>query len=245
MMRNEDGTVRKARVIQLNAVASNSIMHVLLNDPCFDFDIALVQDPWWGPVGQTPLVHSIDMHPYYTVTSPQWHCFVPTNPQNKNGPGVAIYTRKGRPWLKAEVSANPLPSHSLLALDFTIYGFKTRIINVYLHGSSARKGLTELTDHPLDQAVPTIIAGDFNLHHELWSHTDYNIPSASKDAQTLADWILEYKLEIMNKHNVITRLGKTGQHSSIIDLTIVNHSGKTGGEIKEGGTQITRKHHYE
>ncbi|KAG9077852.1 hypothetical protein FRC06_008669, partial [Ceratobasidium sp. 370] len=79
-------------------------------------------------------------------------------------------------------------------------------------GTHAKEGLHELVDQPADPTIPAIYVGDFNLHHDLWSQEGY-VNSASHDANDI---------EIMNRHNIITRRGCTGQRDSIIDLMMVN-----------------------
>ncbi|KAG8726467.1 hypothetical protein FRC10_007102, partial [Ceratobasidium sp. 414] len=201
-------------------------MHAILTNPLIIdlYEILMFQDPWWGPVGQTPSVHEVDLRPFHTASSPFWLCFVPNAPQSKAGPGVVTYVKRGVSWLKAEISSSPLPTHSMLALDMKIFGYKTRITNVYLHGATAKEGIDDITNQPFDLLTPTIVAGDFNLHHELWSPADYDIPSTSTDAQTIADWIESHDINLENRNEAITRPGKTRQRDSVIDLTLTNRA---------------------
>ncbi|KAG9088664.1 hypothetical protein FRC06_001931, partial [Ceratobasidium sp. 370] len=178
--------------------------------------------PFWKPIGYSPSTDPSEPRPHHTVSNPAWSCFVPVSPNSSPGPGVAVYYRKGRGWLDANISTSYAPSTSLMAMDFSIYGFRLRLVNIYLHGPSAKEGLSQLIDTPADPTIPTIFVGDFNLHHELWSPEDYTITHASSEAQDLAEWILANDLEIMNRQNVITRRGHRGQRDSVIDLTIVN-----------------------
>ncbi|KAG8733884.1 hypothetical protein FRC10_012103 [Ceratobasidium sp. 414] len=164
------------------------------------------------------------LRPFHTVSSPFWTCFVPNAPQSKAGPGVVTDVKRGVSWLKAEIASSPLPTHSMLALDMRIFGYKTCITNIYLHGTTATEGIDDITNQPFDLITPTIIAGNFNLHHELWSPADYDIPSASVNAQTLADWIESHDINLENISKVITCPGKTRQRDLIINLTLTNHA---------------------
>ncbi|QRV95516.1 Reverse transcriptase from mobile element jockey protein [Ceratobasidium sp. AG-Ba] len=139
-----------------------------------------------------------------------------------SGPSVVTYVRKGLRWL--DYSFSPLYPRSLhlLALDFSIYGNRVLITNIYFHGTSAKEGLATLIDNPPELDAPCVVAGDFNLHHELWSMEDCTQISTSGPASDLAEWILTNNFSIMNSVGMPTRLGRGRQRDSVIDLTLVN-----------------------
>jgi hypothetical protein len=190
---------RSARVLQLNVARCNTRVHSLLN-ACKEFDICILQDPWWGPIGHERSTTSATSRIFGTVSAPEWYCFFPPYSNSANGPGVAVY----------------------LALDLSVYGFKCSLVNLYFHGSTARAGLGELLDHPADLSRPVIYAGDFNLHHQLWALPGARSLSQAGPAADLAEWITSNNMTIMNRPGLPTRHGQTGQQDSVIDLTIAN-----------------------
>ncbi|KAG5223534.1 reverse transcriptase from mobile element jockey protein [Salix suchowensis] len=74
---------------------------------------------------------------------------------------------------------------------------------------------------PLSPGVPTVVAGDFNLHHSAWS-----IPPSTnqQSAEDLLEWAANNLFFLANPRGVRTRLGVDGQHDSIIDLVFINRA---------------------
>ncbi|KAF8702312.1 Reverse transcriptase (RNA-dependent DNA polymerase), partial [Rhizoctonia solani] len=122
---------------------------------------------------------------------------------------------------------------NLISIDLIFYDLRFTITNIYLHGSTANKTLNALVNTPADPCEAQIYCGDFNLHHPLWSLDGAPAPSIAANADTLAEWILANKLEVINSPNTPTRRGRRGQRDSIIDLTITNNTVSQGNLILE------------
>ncbi|KAI6135891.1 Endonuclease/exonuclease/phosphatase [Pisolithus thermaeus] len=73
--------------------------------------------------------------------------------------------------------------------------------------------------------LPVVISGDWNLHHPLWSTTDYS-PSAK--AEALVDWMFENGFVILNDKGSPTYFSHDGMSLSTLDLTFANHAAITG-----------------
>jgi hypothetical protein len=196
---------KSCRVLQLNVAWSNALMHAILKD-CTDFDICLFQDPCWEKIG---VERSFSFPPsdiLGTITCPAWECFLPPLLSGSSSPDMAIYVRKGKNWLSATLSTLVPSCASILTLDFSIYSFKVCIVCIYHRGSSPPADLRSLLDY-LVHPSPIIYAGDFNLHHELWSLP--NCPSASESglAAEVAEWVLLNGISIASNPDTPTHLG--------------------------------------
>ncbi|KAG9126385.1 hypothetical protein FRC07_003632 [Ceratobasidium sp. 392] len=179
-------------------------------------------DPWWGQTGVERSVVSSHSSIYGTVNSQQWVCLTPaTNPPSR-APGAVIYYRKGLSWLNGIVNPDFLTSPDVIAVDFYAYGFRFQLVNIYLHGTSKQTAARSLIEVPVDLTIPVIYAGDFNLHHAKWSLPDSSHSSQTGAASDLAEWIDSNDMTLLNHAGVATRIGRTGQQDSVLDLTLAN-----------------------
>ncbi|KAG8731281.1 hypothetical protein FRC12_019806 [Ceratobasidium sp. 428] len=185
-------------------------MHGILNDSS-DFEVCLFQDPWWGKIGVERSTSFPPPEILGTVSHRSWDCFVPPS----NSPDVAVYIKKGLPWLSAALSTVVPSNPSVLALDVSIHGFQVCLVCVYHRPGSPAGPLRALLDFPVHPS-PIIYAGDFNLHHELWSLPNLlHIPHHAL-ASDLAEWILSNNITVANTPSIPTRLGHGGQQDSPI-----------------------------
>ena len=77
-------------------------------------------------------------------------------------------------------------------------------------------------DTPHISPHPTLLTGDFNLHHPLWSRDDRE---AQQDQLTenIVDWITLQGLTLLNPKGEITHLAQCDrERPSIIDLSFTN-----------------------
>jgi Reverse transcriptase (RNA-dependent DNA polymerase)/Endonuclease-reverse transcriptase len=71
-------------------------------------------------------------------------------------------------------------------------------------------------------AHPTIITGDFNLHHPSWSN-DNRALEQDQLSNTIADWMAHNSYSILNRRGEITHLARhAGEQPSTIDLSFAN-----------------------
>ena len=69
---------------------------------------------------------------------------------------------------------------------------------------------------------PTIITGDFNLHHPSWACDDRALDQTQL-ATTIADWLAHQNFTLCNTRGEITHLARhAGERPSVIDLSFTN-----------------------
>ncbi|KAJ1299691.1 hypothetical protein OPQ81_005381 [Rhizoctonia solani] len=214
---------RLIHVLSLNVAGANARQHILLSHIQYSwFSVIMVQDPWWGRIGYDKSVNPNDVDIYGTVNSPNWICFIPPGNHGSIGPGVVTYVRRNISDMSAQFS-DIYPFHKdTLAIDLYVKRSRTTLVNSYLHGDRFSDALNHLISNPIDQSGPVIWSGDFNLHHPMWQLATSPPIHPNQDARSLADWIEENDLTIMNNTNTPTRIGRKNQKDSIIDLTLFN-----------------------
>ncbi|KAL1738445.1 Endonuclease/exonuclease/phosphatase [Schizophyllum fasciatum] len=218
-----DMILRPLRVLQLNVARSNVRMHALLNT-LTSFDIVLFQEPWFNRIGsQRSDTSPVGTPVFGTVANAAWDSFVPLAPRENPPPRVAAFARRGVPHLHVRARPDVVDSPDLLTLHLTYGSVSLYIINVYNEGAgpSSAHSVQRLREAELDPLVPTVICGDFNLHHPSWALPDQFRP-ASSTADDLVDWAEENSFSLLNDTSCPTRIGRQGQSNSIIDLTWSN-----------------------
>jgi hypothetical protein len=99
------------------------------------------------------------------------------------------------------------------------YGHRSFMLyNIYNpHGeiNSPNNVLEALTKTKPKLHLPTVVAGNFNLHHPDW-WLEENDPSP--DADRLLDWATDNFLDLQVNGSRRTRLGEGGQRDSVLDL---------------------------
>jgi hypothetical protein len=215
------------RVLQLNAARSNTRMHGILNDDDYnEFDIILFQEPWYGRIGLERSSSSTTGEPIYgTVASAGWDGFTPSSANPTNPARVATYVRK-----RSRIAARPRPdiveSPDIICVSLQWERTSAMIVNVYNPGPGRRAtSVHSLTEVTLDPSLPTAVAGDFNLHHAAWSLNDrLGWGPSCTAADQLIEWLASNTLTLENDTQVPTRIGRTNQQDSILDLTFWNHA---------------------
>jgi hypothetical protein len=215
------------RVLQLNAARSNTRMHGILNDDEFaEFDIILFQEPWYGRIGlERSAVSSAGEPIYGTISNAAWDGFIPSNATQDNPARVATYVRK-----RSRIAARPRPdiieTPDIMCISLQWEATSVIVINVYNPGPGRRAtSVHALTEVVLDPSLPTAVVGDFNLHHAAWALNDRPGwgPSCAA-ADKLIEWIVSNALTLENDTQVPTRIGRTNQQDSILDLTFWNYA---------------------
>ena len=96
------------------------------------------------------------------------------------------------------------------------------VVNIYNPPSgsigthSTGQGL-KLLDLP--GTYPTIIAGEFNLHHPAWEKMTTESPAT---ARAMAEWLQDKSFSLLNVHNYPTFHHHNHLHYSVCDLTLAN-----------------------
>ncbi|KAL4256816.1 hypothetical protein AB1N83_011418 [Pleurotus pulmonarius] len=187
-------------IVQLNVARSSMRTHIMLNHLVTNVHIVLLQEPWFGRIGldkadTTPEGRPINGLP----ASPAWESFAPLAPGH---PKVATYVRRNVLGLTATPRPDIAKHPNILPVEFTYGNFSFLTVNVYNEGNGAKaEAITMLSLLPLNPLIPTVVAGDFNLHHGMWSLTS-----------------------VANQLGARTRVGISGQRDSVIDLAFFNRA---------------------
>jgi len=107
-----------------------------------------------------------------------------------------------------------------------------RIINFY-HQRSKRHGhtLNNLLSHELDDQIPTLLIGDFNMHSPLWSTPDRTPDSW---ASTFTDWLETNGLHCLNPRHITTWTPPNNtQQASVLDLVFANDAAYLSAQLGE------------
>lgn len=216
--------LRPLNVLQLNVARSNVRMHAILNT-LTDFDILLLQEPWYGRIGvarSSTDAQGLDIKG--TVANPAWDLFIPESTAD-GPPRVATFIRKGIPSLDTRPCPDLIGSKDILTINVTYGGVSCFIVNVYNAGTGRdADSVNRICNTNFDPLVPTAIAGDFNLHHPEWALEQRAARPTSTAAIELAEWLISNSFAVANSRITPTRRGRTNQADSIIDLTLFNYA---------------------
>ena len=204
-------------------------MHGILQTDDNDFDIILIQEPWFGTVATLRSDTDPDGTPQPGVPSNnKWLTFSPPYPSDVR-PKVCIYAN--RLTIDQTLVINHIPPAPLLSSNSMVIDLlsptnrdtvQLRIVNVYHDKPASGHALAHLFSHTLDDTIPTILLRDFNTHSPRWSlpHSTH-----SSWAPTFHEWMDSNGLETLNPVNEHT-WQKRGSRSSIIDLALTNESAR-------------------
>lgn len=199
-------------VISQNVMKSNIVTHALSNIASSHSnraDIILVQEPWWDWIG-------LDVKSGEPIlglpTHPDWVAILPSAPDHR--PDVAIYmTRRHMGW-RTQLRSNLFSHPSILAVDVVTERDVFMIVNIYNPSDSS--SLPPLF-HQQDilSATKTVLAGDFNLHHPLWSIPGHE-HKTSPSSEALAEWCALKGFHMHNTPGAGTFFRK--DYESVLDL---------------------------
>ena len=220
---------RPIRIKSVNVNRNNDRMHGILQKDDDDFDIILVQEPWYSTVATLRSDTDPDGTPQTGFPSNnKWLTLSPTHPSDVR-PKVCIYVNNRT--IDQTLAFNHIPPSPLLSPNSMVLDLLSpteratvllRIVNVYHDKPASGHALTHLFSHTLDDLVPTIFLGDFNTHSPRWSlpHSTH-----SSWAPAFHEWMDVNGLETLNPVNEHT-WQKRGSRSSIIDLALANESAR-------------------
>ena len=212
----------------ININRSTNAMHALAHNIAMSeqkFDILLIQELWWN--------ESI-------MTSFQgWQVILPTPTiKEHERPRVVAYYRLQEGidiTLRTDICAD---------LDFMILDIKregsrsppTRLINIYNQQTPGESQDPEYTTDRLarihlNPETPTVITGDWNLHHNLWNST-IEADSTPNRMQVVVNWLVGQGFTLCSERNIHTRSGSRTQQDMIINLTFANEKAHGQGIVQ-------------
>ncbi|KZT33614.1 hypothetical protein SISSUDRAFT_992856, partial [Sistotremastrum suecicum HHB10207 ss-3] len=188
---------KPVRILQLNTNRSSEICHALLNTAVNDFDILIIQEPWWGTIGVGP----IDVDKILGPTShPAWQPILPIQPvPNGLAPRVLTYVKK-----RGDFTVT-LRSDLAKSLDLQIIEIHQKphppvlVVNMYnqsTHSVDSLKAAETLVRLTLPVDQPVLVTGDMNLHHTDWEDME---SAPNQEAEIFVAWTEEAGLTLMNE----------------------------------------------
>ena len=216
-------TTQPIKIVQLNVQRKKHLTLQLLNDPPTDFDILLIQEPAWSFIGRDPNSGKEVTGP---VAVQGWATILPVTSLNVDSPRPRTLTYyRPRPDYSITLRSDILEDRDIQILEIAQTDQpKTTIINVY---NDAPRGeqciLFKLRDISNSLPThPTLITGDFNLHHPSWAREDRALDQ-DQLATSIADWLAAQNFSLLNKRGEITHLARhAGERPSVIDLSFAN-----------------------
>ena len=189
-------------------------------------DLVLVQEPWIiTSDGNSTTDPNRD---YTSARSVNHQGFVQILPNHgKLRPRTLVYYLRSNTSVLASLATSSPQDPDVLVLDLLEGPNKVQLVNLYNHydqqpiNDSDRYRTTDRWLYDYDIPVNTIIAGDFNTHHEWW---DPLTTATSSDAELLVDWIEENNLSLLNTPSKGTFFRSHMQRPSVLDLTIATTS---------------------
>ncbi|KAF9490347.1 hypothetical protein BDN71DRAFT_1434788 [Pleurotus eryngii] len=191
----------------------------LLKTPIF-MDGRHTPEPWYGRIGLDKSDSSPEGQPINGLPALQaWESFAPLAPGH---PKVATYVKRHVHGLASTPRPDIAKHPNLLPVEFSYGGSTFLTVNTYNAGNGEKaEAVMMLSLLPLNPVVLTIVAGDFNLRHSVWS-----IPPCTnqRSVEDLLEWASDNLFYLANLMGVRTRVGASGQCDSIIDLVFTNRS---------------------
>ncbi|KAF5136457.1 hypothetical protein E5D57_000219 [Metarhizium anisopliae] len=194
---------RQLRILQYNVRKSRDVvLDSLFRLPrVLEFDILAIQEPWRNPFKATTY-HPLKTHFHLTYLEDA-------------ATRVCLYINKQMDPGTWNVSCI---SKDIIAVSIRNpqYDKNINIVNVYNEvGTNTLTTLGE-TLAKLEPLSETMVLGDFNLHHPLWS-TTHRRPGQGPSAEQLLTIIEDFQLELLTEPGTPTHRWKDGE--STIDLT--------------------------
>ena len=211
------------KIVQLNVQRKKHITTQLLNNFISEIDILLIQEPAWGFIGHDQTTGGEIPGP---VTLHGWTVILPVSSQRPDSPRPRTLTYfRPREDFSITLRTDLIEDRDIQILEIAQTNHPTTtIINIY--NDSPRRELCILNrlrdTHDTLPNQPTLITGDFNLHHPLWSREDRAL-ERDQLAEDTVDWLTQKNYTLLNKKGEITHLARhAGERPSVIDLSLAN-----------------------
>ena len=226
-----------------NINRANYIGHLTLNNLADQADLILLQEPSWGFIGR----NRSDVNPngssvMGSTAQQSWHTYHPclsslSDPTFR--PRVLAYSNRSS-GATFSLRSDLVQHGDIMAIEVSRGPSSCLIVNLY--NDELNSALLQLYSMPFDRSSPTIITGNFNLHHPTWSPEHCQ---ESPHANILTDWMTANGFVLVNDPGTITFL--RGRDTSTIDLTWANFSVVDKGMMTDWAVHNTMDHasdHY-
>ena len=211
------------KIVQLNVQRKKHLTTQLLNNFMSDIDILLIQEPAWNFIGRDPNSGREILGP---VALQGWSIILPVSSQQPDSPRPRTLTYfRPRNDFSITLRTDLLEDRDIQILEIAQTNHPTStIVNIY---NDSPKGelciINQLRNiHHTLPNHPTLLTGDFNLHHPSWSREDRALEQDQLSTQ-IADWLANNNYSLLNKKGEITHLARhAGERPSVIDLSFAN-----------------------
>lgn len=143
-------------------------------------------------------------------------------------PRVAAYVSRACTDIRVTQRSDIVSHRDILILEVHLSP-KLSFLVVNIYNDSDSTALDILVSLPLPE-LPSIISGDFNLHHGSWSR-EVKPPPVSSRSEDLLDWMDDGRFRLINQRGEVTFFRSAA--TSVLDLTWVNHSALSLGTFRE------------
>ena len=223
MMDTTQITTQPIKLAQLNVQRKKQLTIQLLNNLAADFDIILIQEPAWSLIGRDPISGKDINGP---VALRGWSTILPVTSLSNTSPRPRTLTYyKPRADFSITLRSDLIEDRDIQFLDITQTGYPTiSIINIY--NDTPKGDECILNQLRLQENIiplhPTLLTGDFNLHHPDWSLED-RTHNPDQLATNISEWLTQKNFTLLNKRGEITHLARhPGERPSVIDLSFTN-----------------------
>jgi len=203
------------KIIQLNCNKKGSAVHGLFNTYFNDADLLLLQEPWWAQISPNGTKGPVGYR--------AWTPILPTMTQSIDDPPsrVMAYFRPC-PSMEVVHRSDLIQDRDIQILNIIQDNPTTNIINLYndhkCHDECATALLHTIS---LSHNQPTIITGDWNMHHYLW----FSSPNINSSMETdyIVDWLMIHGYLLSNTPGRHTFISHTSRGTpSVLNLIFAN-----------------------
>ena len=204
------------RILSQNVNRSSVVTHTLLETKAEEYDVLLIQEPYWGFLRNVPSAVSCTGEEYQgTQAHPHWILV------ERGGPTrVTTYINKRLAPLQPKLCTHIVDHPDLLLVSIPEGPRSIYILNVYNDAECSAL-------HYLSEQMPTLPAidamlGDFNLHSEIWDPMFHRNDRAVTELLDLTDGLGLILLNTDGQPTHIPHARETTRTSTVIDLTFVS-----------------------
>ncbi|PPQ76465.1 hypothetical protein CVT25_000729, partial [Psilocybe cyanescens] len=151
---------------------------------------------------------------------------------------------RSRPDFSITLRTDIIEDGDIQILDITQPGhLTTTIINIY-NDTPAKENciLQKIKNINIPNDHPTIITGDFNLHHDLWSRVNTTMSNVEM-TESIVDWLSEKGFLLLNEKGQTTHPARhSDERDSVIDLSFINGPASVNDTFKDWCIDPTLSH---